>query len=77
MAIVTSTDHKNGATMIYDLWNHSQGPHKKPPNLLYTHNKAVVTTNNDPIENRPPVIFLRKKMTGGTFSTIRGVIFRL
>ena len=27
--------------MVYDRWNHSQAPPKKPPHLSYTHyNKA-------------------------------------
>ena len=34
-------EHKHGVTMIYDRWNHSQSPPKKPPRLSYTHyNKA-------------------------------------
>ena len=34
-------DPRHGITMIYDCWNHSQAPPKKPPYLSYTHyNKA-------------------------------------
>ena len=33
--------HRQGVAMIYDRWNHSKAPPKKPPHLPYTHyNKA-------------------------------------
>ena len=35
------SDHKHRFTMIYDRWNHSQAPSKKPPHPSYTnYNKA-------------------------------------
>ena len=38
---VGCSGHKQGVTMIYDRWNHSQAPPKKPPHLPYTlYNKA-------------------------------------
>ena len=42
---------------------------------IYHPPSAGVTTNNDPHRKSTPVIFLRRKVTGGSFSTTKGVIF--